>query len=162
MAAEIDTQRLTSPKIFLIGMTSFLVIVGFVALMLFKPMSTAFEANPGLNSLIIGVLALGSVFAYRQVFRLFREIDWVNSLVAADAARVRPPLLLGPMATLLNAGAGARRPVHPYDAGESSIPSAPGSTRGANSTAISSACWCFSACSALSGVCCRRFTRSAG
>jgi hypothetical protein len=108
MASEIDIRRLTSPKIFLIGMTSFLVIVGFVALALYKALAFAFQANPGLNSLIFGVLGLGSVFAFRQVFRLFREIDWVNSLVSADPGRVRQPLLLAPMATLLNAGAGAR------------------------------------------------------
>jgi hypothetical protein len=55
------------------------------------------------------VLLIGSVFAYRQVFRLFREIRWVNSLVGSAAdARVRAPILLAPMATMLNAGAGSR------------------------------------------------------
>ena len=108
MASDNNVSLLTSPKIFLVGMTSFLVIVGFVALILSAPITVAFAANPGLNSLIIGVLALGSVFAFRQVFRLFREIAWVNSLVSADPGRARTPLLLAPMATLLNAGAGAR------------------------------------------------------
>ena len=108
MAAEYDVRLLTSPRIFLIGMTSFLVIVGFVALILNKPIALAFAANPGLNSLIFGVLGIGSVFAFRQVFRLFREIAWVNSLVSADPGRARAPMLLAPMATLLNAGAGAR------------------------------------------------------
>ena len=108
MASDYDVRLLTSPRIFLIGMTSFLVIVGFVALILNKPIALAFSANPGLNSLIFGVLGLGSIFAYRQVFRLFREIAWVNSLVSADPGRARAPSLLAPMATLLNAGAGAR------------------------------------------------------
>jgi hypothetical protein len=109
MAAEPDIRLLTSPRIFLVGMTSFLILVGFVAMVLYKSIALAFGANPGLNGLIIGVLLIGSVFAYRQVFRLFREIRWVNSLVAsAPDARVGAPRLLGPMATLLNAGAGAR------------------------------------------------------
>jgi hypothetical protein len=108
MASDYDVRLLTSPRIFLIGMTSFLVIVGFVALILNKPIAFAFAANPGLNSLIFGVLAIGSIFAFRQVFRLFREIAWVNSLVSADPGRARAPILLAPMATLLNAGAGAR------------------------------------------------------
>jgi hypothetical protein len=108
MATEYNVRLLSSPKIFLVGMMSFLVIVGFVALILSKPISIAFSANPGLNSLIIGVLALGAVFAFRQVFRLFREISWVNSLVSEDPGRAKAPLLLAPMATLLNAGAGAR------------------------------------------------------
>ena len=108
MASDYDVRLLTSPRIFLIGMTSFLVIVGFVTLILNKAIAFAFSANPGLNSLIFGVLGLGSIFAYRQVFRLFREIAWVNSLVSADPGRARAPSLLAPMATLLNAGAGAR------------------------------------------------------
>ena len=109
MASESDIRLLTSPRIFLVGMTSFLILVGFVALILYKSIALAFGANPGLNGLIVLVLLIGSVFAYRQVFRLFREIRWVNSLVGSAAdARVRAPILLAPMATMLNAGAGSR------------------------------------------------------
>jgi hypothetical protein len=109
MASESDIRLLTSPRIFLVGMTSFLILVGFVALILYKSIALAFSANPGLNGLIVSVLVIGSVFAYRQVFRLFREIKWVNSLVgSAPDARVRVPILLAPMATMLNAGAGSR------------------------------------------------------
>jgi hypothetical protein len=109
MATQNDIRLLTSPRIFLVGMTSFLVLVGFVVLILYKSIALAFSANPGLNGLIIGVLLIGAIFAFRQVFRLFREIHWVNSLVDTDAgASARSPILLGPMATMLNAGAGAR------------------------------------------------------
>src|ERR1700722_10535807 len=109
MASETDIRLLASPRIFLVGMTSFLILVGFVVLILYKSIAVAFSANPGLNGLIILVFLIGSAFAYRQVFRLFREIGWVNSLVGSNAdSRVRAPLLLAPMATLLNAGAGAR------------------------------------------------------
>jgi hypothetical protein len=108
MASDDDARHLTSPRIFLVGMMSFLVIVGFVALMLNKPIAFAFDANPGLNAFIFGVLLLGTAFAFRQVFRLFREIAWVNSLTSTAPVAVRPPLLLAPMATLLNAGAGER------------------------------------------------------
>jgi hypothetical protein len=109
MASETDIRLLTSPRIFLVGMTSFLILVGFVAIILYRPIALAFAANPGLNGLIVFVLTIGSLFAYRQVFRLFREIKWVNSLVGPVAeARVRTPQLLAPMATMLNAGAGAR------------------------------------------------------
>ena len=109
MARQSDIRLLTSPGVFLLGMLSFLVLVGFVALALYKPIALAFSANPGLNGLIIGVLAIGSVFAFRQVFRLFREIRWVNALSSPEAyARALPPKLLAPMSTMLNAGAGKR------------------------------------------------------
>jgi hypothetical protein len=109
MAIETEIRPLTSPRIFLIGMAAFLVIAGFVVLILFKQIETAFEANPGLNGFIIGVLLLGAFFTFRQVIRLFREIGWVNSLSGARPWRSnRGPRLLAPMATLLNAGVGAR------------------------------------------------------
>jgi len=109
MARQSDIRLLTSPGVFLVGMLSFLVLVGFVALALYKAITLAFSANPGLNGLIIGVLVIGAIFAFRQVFRLFREIRWVNSLSSPEAyARAQPPKLLAPMATMLQAGAGKR------------------------------------------------------
>ncbi len=90
-------------------MAAFLALVGFVVLILYKQIALAFSANPGLNGLILGVLAIGSLFAFRQVIRLFREIHWVNSLTGDQAGKtVRQPILLAPMAAMLNAGAGAR------------------------------------------------------
>jgi hypothetical protein len=109
MAPDSDVRLLTSPRIFLVGMAAFLILVGFVVLILYKQIALAFDANPGLNGLIVGVLAIGTLFAFRQVFRLFREIRWVNSLVSPGRlGRVGKPRLLGPMATMLDAGAGAR------------------------------------------------------
>ena len=109
MAQAPANRFLTSPRIFLVGMATFLILVAFAVLILYKQILIAFSANPGLNSLILGVLAIGSLFAFRQVFRLFREIRWVNSLATpGPAARTVEPRLLGPMATLINAGAGER------------------------------------------------------
>jgi hypothetical protein len=109
MALNSEVRPLSSPNVFLVGMAAFLVLVGFVAFILYKQIAIAFSANPGLNGLIIGVLTIGALFAFRQIVRLFREIRWVNSL---SNSQVRPPKrgprLLGPMATLINAGAGAR------------------------------------------------------
>jgi hypothetical protein len=52
---------------------------------------------------IIFVLAIGIALAFRQVIRLFPEIDWVNGFRLADPglAVERPPVLLAPMAVLL-------------------------------------------------------------
>jgi len=109
MATDPDIRLLTSPRIFLVGMAAFLALVGFVVLILWKQIALAFSANPGLNGLILGVLGIGSLFAFRQVIRLFREIHWVNSLTGEQAGRtVGQPILLAPMAAMLNAGAGAR------------------------------------------------------
>ncbi len=45
MAAEVDPYRLSSPRIFLARMIIFLILVGFVALILYKQIETAFFAN---------------------------------------------------------------------------------------------------------------------
>ena len=53
--------------------------------------------------MIIFVLAIGIALAFRQMIRLFPEIDWVNGFRLADPglAVERPPVLLAPMAVLL-------------------------------------------------------------
>jgi hypothetical protein len=66
MAQASDHRLLTSPRIFLVGMAAFLILVGFVALILYKQILLAFSANPGLNGLIIGVLTIGSIRSRRR------------------------------------------------------------------------------------------------
>src|SRR5262249_37856379 len=70
---------------------------------LYKQIWAAFLANPGLNGLIVLVLLIGIVFAFRQVLRLFPEVAWVNSFRLADPglAVERPPTLLAPMQAIL-------------------------------------------------------------
>jgi hypothetical protein len=87
MAVNSEVKPLSTPNVFLVGMACFLVLVGFVALILYKQIALAFNANPGLNGLIILVLAIGAIFAFRQIIRLFREIRWVNSLRSGSAHR---------------------------------------------------------------------------
>ena len=49
------------------------------------------------------MLGIGIAFAFRQVIRLFPEVNWVNGFRLADPglAVERPPVLLAPMAVLL-------------------------------------------------------------
>ena len=94
MAVEIDPYKLSSPRIYLVRMVVFLILVGFVALILYKQIALAFSRNPGLNSLIFFVLFVGIVLALRQVIRLFREVRWVNALPRGLENEVRQPILL--------------------------------------------------------------------
>ena len=108
MAADKDSYRLSSPHIFLVRMIVFLVLLGFVAFILQRQIMVAFMANPGLNGLILGVLAIGVVLALRQVALLFPEVRWVNALSAGDGAAVRQPALLAPVALILGEGLARR------------------------------------------------------
>ncbi len=99
-----DPYRLSNPQVFLLSMVIFLVIVGFLAAILYRQISSAFMTNPGLNGLILGVLLIGIVLAFLQVVRLFPEVSWVNSFKIGDTARAerRDPVLLAPMRALLS------------------------------------------------------------
>ena len=103
MAQDIDPFKLSSPRIFLVRMVVFLTLCALVVIVLYKQIWTAFLANAVLNGVIIFVLAFGIALAFRQVIRLFPEIDWVNGFRLADPglAVERPPVLLAPMAVLL-------------------------------------------------------------
>ncbi|HYP57753.1 MAG TPA: flagellar motor protein MotA, partial [Beijerinckia sp.] len=96
-----DRLKLSSPRIFLVRMLVFLILTGFIALILYRQIAIAFMANPGLNGLIAGLLLIGIVLGLRQVVRLFREVHWVNALTRGQKDKVKPPILLAPMATLL-------------------------------------------------------------
>jgi hypothetical protein len=100
---DIDPFKVSSPRIFLVRMMLFLVLGALLIVILHKQIWAAFLANPGLNALIIGVLFIGIVFAFRQVIRLFPEVAWVNSFRLADPglAVERSPTLLAPMASIL-------------------------------------------------------------
>jgi hypothetical protein len=103
MAKDLDPLKLSSPRIFLVRMLVFVILCALVAVVLYRQIWIAFLANPGLNALILGVLLIGIVLAFRQVIRLFPEVNWVNGFRLADPglAVERPPVLLAPMATIL-------------------------------------------------------------
>ncbi|MGP7983937.1 flagellar motor protein MotA [Rhodoblastus sp.] len=100
-----DAYRLSSPAIFLLRMAVFLILVGFVAVILHEPIQTAFMANPALNGVIIGAAAIGVLISFGQVGRLFREIAWVNGGTS------KKPRLLAPMARIV--GTEGRAPLSP-------------------------------------------------
>jgi hypothetical protein len=106
MAAKTYKVKLTRPQVFLWRMTLFLVLALLLAIILdgqTSQLRRSFLANPGLNGLIIGVLLIGIVYAFRQVLRLYPEINWVNNFRISDPGLAvdKQPVLLAPMATML-------------------------------------------------------------
>jgi hypothetical protein len=109
MANDSELHRISTPRIYLLRMLVFLALIGFVALILYRQIMTAFMANPGLNALIIGVMLIGIVLGLRQVWRLFSEARWVNNLHRGEPNLGRPPVLLAPMARMIGERGG--RPI---------------------------------------------------
>ncbi len=103
MAQDIDPFKVSSPRIFLVRMLVFLILCGLIVVVIHQQVWVAFRANPPLNALIIGVLVIGILLAFRQVLRLFPEVAWVNDFRLADPGItvVQAPVLLAPMAAIL-------------------------------------------------------------
>ena len=101
---EIELNKLSSPRIFLVRMLVFLVLCALLMVVLYKQIILAFFANPGLNALIGLVLLVGTILSFRQVIRLYPEVAWVNNFRIADpglAVERQHPRLLAPMAAIL-------------------------------------------------------------
>lgn len=99
---DYDPYRLSSPRIVILSMVIFLIIVAFLAAVLMRQIHTFFITNPGLNGLIFGVLLIGILLAFGQVLRLLPEIRWVNSFRDGERdGSTRPPVLLAPMRALI-------------------------------------------------------------
>ncbi len=84
-------------------MIIFLALTVLIAAVLYGQIWDAFLTNPALNGLILFVLLVGVAYAFRQVLRLYPEINWVNRFRIADPGLTseNPPVLLAPMATML-------------------------------------------------------------
>ncbi|WP_374299961.1 flagellar motor protein MotA [Ferrovibrio sp.] len=97
---------MTKPGRFLFRMIAFLVAVGVVIAMLHATLLRAFMANPALNSLIAAVLVIGILYAFRQVWIIGQEANWVEAWQKAQRGAGagnagEPSSLLGPLARML-------------------------------------------------------------
>lgn len=99
-----ENEPLTRPWVYVIRMAVFIVLGLLIAAILTRAIIQAFAANPPLNALIVGVLLIGVFLAFRQVMRLFNEIEWANHFLKSDTGIViqKSPDLLLPMARLLS------------------------------------------------------------
>jgi hypothetical protein len=91
------------PRVYLVRMAVFTILICIAGAVLYPNVQVAFMANPGLNGMILLVLLLGIAYTFRMVFRLWPEVNWVNSYRVADPGLEIPykPTLLAPMAAQL-------------------------------------------------------------
>ena len=100
MATRSESAVLDLPRIYLIRMSVFLLVVAILVAILFPQVQRAFTNAVGLNGFIVLVLLFGIAHAFLQVARLWPEVSWVNSFRIADPGYEVPhtPRLLAPMA----------------------------------------------------------------
>ncbi|HXV23658.1 MAG TPA: flagellar motor protein MotA [Alphaproteobacteria bacterium] len=92
---------MTGPRRFLLRMVIFLTAVLVVAGFLAPQIISAFNTNPWLNGMILGVLVFGIIFVIRQVVMIGPEVSWLEAYRRGQAASSNPPKLLASMATML-------------------------------------------------------------
>jgi hypothetical protein len=91
-------------------MAVFVVLVAALAALLSPALYRFFMGNPAVNGMILGILAAGIVYIFRQVMGLNPEVDWMErfrrnqATISAD----KMPRLLSPMATMLADRRGGR------------------------------------------------------
>lgn len=95
---------ITRPRRFVLRMLGFLAAVLLLAAILHEHLLHAFQANPVLNALILGVLFIGILYSFRQVTALAREVEWLETFKRnkPGLAGLGQPRLLAPMAAMLS------------------------------------------------------------
>ncbi len=104
-----ESPQLEQPMVHLVHMAVFTLVVAVLGAVLYSGIKGAFMANPFLNGLILATLILGMLYAYRMVWRLMPEVNWINNFRLGENSDQPLPTLLGPMATML--GDASRRTV---------------------------------------------------
>lgn len=92
---------MTRPNRYIIRMAVFLLVVLAIAAFLSVTLIVAFQANPLLNGLILGVLLFGILYIFRQPQMLYREVAWIDSFRKPHLRIQTTPRLLAPMAAML-------------------------------------------------------------
>ncbi len=101
---------MTRPHRYLAWMFAGVAAAAILVLLLYRPLWIAFQYNALLNGFITTVLAIGICFILWQVFRLYREINWIEGFRRGDQmlSDESMPTLLAPMAAILGERRGGR------------------------------------------------------
>ena len=94
------------PHVKIVHMLVFTLVVAVIGAVLFPTIKVAFMANPFLNGLIVFTLVLGTLMAFRMVWRLIPEVNWLNGFKVGQGNEQDPPQLLAPMSTILGDASG--------------------------------------------------------
>jgi len=103
---------MTRPRRYTGGMVLFLILACLIAAALFDRIAQAFAANVFLNGLILGVLLVGIIYTFAQVFRLNPSVQWIENFRMDDNGAIghhdyAPPDLVAPMAAMLRDRSGS-------------------------------------------------------
>ncbi|MCB1867488.1 MAG: flagellar motor protein MotA [Gammaproteobacteria bacterium] len=95
---------MSNPKHTIFWMLVYLIVVGAICVLLFRPLESAFMANWVFNGLILGVLCVGVLITFRQVMILKPELEWIKVFRTGQTGLsvTQEPRLLKPLAKSLD------------------------------------------------------------
>ena len=110
VAPRARKARFTGPGRYILWMAVFLAVVAVIAGLLNMQLVAAFQANPAINGVILGVLLIGILYTFQQALTLGPSARWLVRLHDADdpSSLPAPPALIAPMAALVSDMAGGR------------------------------------------------------
>ncbi len=96
---------MSSLRRYLFTMTGFSIIIAIGAGFLYSELEHAFIASPVLNGVILSVLVIGIIHAFRTVATLSPEVEWIEDFKrnheGGSITLRKPPRLMAPAATML-------------------------------------------------------------
>jgi hypothetical protein len=94
---------LNRPTNYLARMAVFVAAMAATAALLSRALLPFFLGNPAVNGVILGILAAGIVYIFRQVMLLNHEVTWIDKFRRnpGNISTTELPRLLSPMATML-------------------------------------------------------------
>ena len=95
---------MTHPTRYIWRMVLFLVLVGGLLSPLAVGLLDAFDFNPGLNGVVVGLFLMGTVINFRQVWRLMPEVRWLDGVQRHTPQTSQDLRLLSPLAHMIGGG----------------------------------------------------------
>ena len=93
---------MTRPIQTLLWMSLFAIIITVGGVFLAEPLHHAYSSNVVFNTIILGVLIIGVLINFRQVFQLYPEINWIEQYQSdSTSSSTVQPRLLSSMTRLL-------------------------------------------------------------
>ncbi len=97
---------MSNPMRYLLTMAGFSTVIAIGAGFLYPELEGAFIANPVLNGIILSVLIIGIIHAFRTVAVLNPEVAWIEDFKRSSEGSIaittsKPPRLMAPAATML-------------------------------------------------------------
>ncbi len=92
---------MSRPRRFILRMAAFLVVLAVIASPLAPGLWIAFQYNPGLNGLVLGIFLIGIVLIFRQVVILGPETHWLEGVRRHSPPSTDRLRLLAPLANMI-------------------------------------------------------------